>query len=341
MSFYQRVMSSQSYFFLLIDHSVSTAQIVVPTPCLIPPMKATWNQESTVFVNPDHECLPDANGLCKPHDLFIDNIHNNLYVVDTENNRIQKYSLTEPFNPQQGAIGVTVASKDLIQVQGIFVDSQTEDMYILDHKTKITKPSYDSGYRVQLWKKNDETGKVLFSEVAEYGYDLQSCITLDKEMNIYVGTRYFIRKWLSSTSYTRRVIVAGKSERGSNGASDLWDPSAISIDDNLTLYIADWQNKRIQKWLFNATEGITITSDPTYVYGLAMDCNGYLYYNNNLDRSIYQLNLISNEKTMIIGDESRFHRIGSTGTTVLTFDKFGNIFAIDVVSSVVRKFSLL
>ncbi|UJR12032.1 hypothetical protein I4U23_016210 [Adineta vaga] len=43
-------------------------------------------------------------------DLFIDNVHDNLYVVDTKNNRIQKYSLTESFDPHQGAIGITVAS---------------------------------------------------------------------------------------------------------------------------------------------------------------------------------------------------------------------------------------
>ncbi len=319
---------------------MSTTQPAVPLPCLIPAKKATWNQESTVFVNPDHQCLPDANGLCKPQDLFIDNVHDNLYVVDTGNSRVQKYSLIESFDPQQGAIGVTVASKGLIQPQSIFVDSQTEDMYILDHRTKIAKPAYDSAYRVQLWKKNDEIGKVLLSEVAEYGFQSQSYLTLDKEMNIYVGTRYYIRKWLSSTNYTRRVIVAGKSEQGTNGASDLWDPTYFCVDNNLTLYIADWANKRIQKWLFNATEGITITSNLIDVYGLAMDCNGHLYYNSDIG-SIYQFNLINNEKTVVIGDESRFHRISPTGRTVLTFDKFGNIFTADLVFSCIRKFSLL
>ncbi|UJR18507.1 hypothetical protein I4U23_005414 [Adineta vaga] len=319
----------------------STTQIVVPSSCSIPATNAEWNQESTILVNPIGQCLSNDYGLCGARDFFIDNIHDNLYVVDTGNNRIQKYSLTEPFDPQQGAIGITVASKGLIQPESIFVDSQTEDMYILDHKTKIIDSSYDPAYRVQLWKKNDETGKLLLGEVAEYRYGAHSHLTLDKEMNIYVATRYYIRKWLSSTNYTRRVIVAGKSEQSAYGASDLWDPSYFGFDNNLTLYIADWQNRRIQKWLFNANEGITITSNPTYVYGLAIDCNGYLYYNNELDRSIYQVNSINNTKTIVIGDESRFHKIKPTGTSVLTFDKFGNIFAIDMPRVVVRKFSLL
>ena len=72
-------------------------------------MNAEWNEQSTIFVNPLGRCLPNENGLCGAQDLFIDNVHDNLYVVDTGNNRIQKYSLTEPFDPQQGAIGITVA----------------------------------------------------------------------------------------------------------------------------------------------------------------------------------------------------------------------------------------
>ncbi|UJR34657.1 hypothetical protein I4U23_027434 [Adineta vaga] len=328
----------------IFTRKVSTDKTPIDSSCPIPTTNADWNQESTVFVNVPARCLaPNPHALCGISDLFIDNIHDNLYLVDMYNHRIQKYSLTEPYDPYLGAIGIIVASKDLIKPQSIFVDSQTEDMYILDHKTKITKRSFDSGYRVHLWKKNDQTGRILFNEIAEYGSDrnYESYLTLDKEMNIYVGTRFHIRKWLFSSNYSQQVIVAGKSEEDIYGPSGLYLPNDFYVDNDLTLYIMDSGNKRIQKWLFNATEGITLVNNLTNAHGLTMGCNGHIYYADFYDHSIFQLNLKNNEKKMIIGDEYRIPGSQVFNPMFMKFDKFGNIFAFDVIFSIVKKFSLL
>ncbi|UJR12735.1 hypothetical protein I4U23_016909 [Adineta vaga] len=289
----------------------STTQLVLSSlSCPIPITKAEWNRESTIFVNPLARCVSTENGLCKAQDLFIDNIHDNLYVVDTDNNRIQKYSLIEPYDPQQGAVGLTVASKGLIEPQSIFVDSQTEDI-----------------------------------EVGEYGFGKNHAayLTLDKEMNIYVGTRFYIRKWLSSSNYTQRIMIAGKNDQGGNGTSDLYDSYAFYIDNDLTLYIADWENHRIQKWLFNASEGVTLVHNLTYIYGLTMGCNGHLYYTDTREQSISQLNLKTNEKTIIIGNENRLKNKKLFFPSAMKFDKFGNIFVIviDSTATQIRKFSII
>ncbi len=93
---------------------------------------ATWDKQGVTFVNRYGKCGSDAETLCRPHDLFIDNIHDNLYVAHTNNSRIQKYSLNQPVSNDQSATGITVASQNLIFPSSIFVDTQTEDMYILD-----------------------------------------------------------------------------------------------------------------------------------------------------------------------------------------------------------------
>lgn len=54
--------------------------------------------------------------------MFLDE-QNNVFVVDTDNNRIQKYI-------SSGII--TVASQGLYKPHSIYVDSSTDDMYILD-----------------------------------------------------------------------------------------------------------------------------------------------------------------------------------------------------------------
>ncbi|CAF0901432.1 unnamed protein product [Adineta ricciae] len=326
----------------MFTRKVSTDETSVHSLCHISNINADWSQESHIFINVNARCLaPNEHALCGVEDLFIDNVHDNLYLVDVYNNRIQKYSLTEPYDPYLGAIGIIVASKDLNKPQSIFVDSETEDMYILDHMTEITQPSYDSGYRVHLWKKNDQTGRILFYEIGEDATNYYSYLTFDKEMNIYVGTRFHIKKWLFSSNYTQQVLVAGKTDEYIHGRSSLYLPRNFYVDDDLTLYIADWQNKRIQKWLFNATEGITLVKNLTNVHGLTMGCNGHIYYTDISDQSVFELNLKNNEKRTIIGDESINREKSEFYPMLMKFDKFGNIFVFNLRTSMVMKFSLL
>ncbi|UJR19040.1 hypothetical protein I4U23_022171 [Adineta vaga] len=291
---------------------------VQPKSCPIPSINATWNRTSSVLVNRRGQCLSDVNSICNPGDLFLDDIHDTLYVVDTQNNRIQKYFLNETYDIQVGLTGITVANTDLFRPQSIFVDIQTEDMYILDFDQKQT---YDASYRVHLWKKNEKTGRILLNNTGGYLFEQFSPhLTLDKEKNIYVGTRSFIEKWLSSTNYTKRVIVAGKNPY-KNQSTDLWDPVKILITDDLTLYIADWNNHRIQKWKVNASEGTTVIGNLTYVMGITMDCNDYLYFVDAYKCTVYQLNMITNEiRILIDGDD--FRKLNLFMPTIINIDKF-------------------
>ncbi|CAF1660043.1 unnamed protein product, partial [Adineta ricciae] len=140
--------------------------------CSIPTVNGKWNESGFLLINPGSECSSNEYGLCNPGDFFFDDIHNTLYVADTKNDRIQKYSLNGSFNPNPGLLGVTVASRNLSSPQSLFVDVQTEDIYILDFlKNDTTDNKADIvSYRVHLWKKNDQIGKILLSEQGEYLY---------------------------------------------------------------------------------------------------------------------------------------------------------------------------
>ncbi|CAF1066509.1 unnamed protein product [Adineta steineri] len=60
-----------------------------------------------------------------------------------------------------------------------------------------------------------------------------------------------------STSATYGTVVAGGNGAGSGG-HQLNDPRSIVVDSNGTLYIADSNNNRIQRWLQNTSNGTTI-----------------------------------------------------------------------------------
>ncbi|CAF0810347.1 unnamed protein product [Adineta steineri] len=60
-----------------------------------------------------------------------------------------------------------------------------------------------------------------------------------------------------STSATYGTVVAGGNGPGS-GANQVNYPRSITVDSSGTLYVADSNNNRIQRWLQNASSGITI-----------------------------------------------------------------------------------
>ncbi|CAF1595595.1 unnamed protein product, partial [Adineta steineri] len=307
------------------------APIFSSKSCSIPSVNATWNTQGTLFINRHGRCLSNENELCGPSDLFIDNIHDTLYVVDTNNDRILKYLLNEIYDTEVGATGITVANQDLISPQSIFVDTNTEDMYIIDFGQKYARRlQYHASYRIHLWKKNENDGKILISEEGEYLFgQARPHLTLDKEMNIYIGTRFYIRKWLASTDYMEKIFLAGKNQYNPNQMTDLFDPVGFVVTDDLTLYIADWNNKRIQKWTANATEGTTVVGNLTYVIAITMDCNGYLYYIDTYKYTITQLNIVTNQSRIIGGFQDDLKKLMLHSPTAIRIDKFGNLFLLD------------
>ncbi|CAF1258953.1 unnamed protein product [Adineta ricciae] len=298
--------------------------------CSIPVINAIWSQSSVVVVNPLGKCLPDENSICSARDFFLDNIHNTLYIADTDNNRIQKYSLNESYNQSEGAIGITVAKNGLLCPQSVFVDIHTEDMYImdLDKMERYTQYGHVS-YRVHLWKKNENVGRILLSQTTEQGFSRNiHHLALDNQMNIYVGTTYFIEKWLASTNYAGRIIVAGKDKGNPSYLRSLRDPGAFFITDDLTLYIADWQNRLIQQWKANATSGEIVIEFLSRVQGITMDCNGYIYFLDESTGKICQIDMVEGQSREIVDFKN------TDGTSILIqpgmihIDKLGNIFVL-------------
>ena len=313
--------------------------------CTILFNNATWNNSGTIFVNRFGTCGPDSTSLCNPYDLFIDERNQNLYVADKSNNRIQKYSLTQSLPIDQGAIGTTVASEGLIKPSSIFVDSHTENMYILAYDKKdIGDAIQPIKYRVHLWEKNAKHGRIIIEEGGEHLYDTFSHLTLDQELNIYVGTRSRIRKWVASTNYTRVITVAGQVDQYDKSPNKLHYPRGFSLDRNLTMYIVDWGNQRIQKWPADADQATTLDSDLLYPDYIIQDCTGNLYYSDYYRNVVYRWNVTSGERISVIGNDSNSSDTSLTPISLpvaMRFDRFGNMFVIDGLNAQIKKFAIL
>ncbi|CAF4167583.1 unnamed protein product, partial [Rotaria sordida] len=115
------------------------------------------------------------------------------------------------------------------------------------------------------------------------------------------------------------IRVAGTGSAGTN-ANELHKPSCLYIDANSTLYICDYENNRIQKWLLGASNGTTVTGNSGGSLGsgltelnkpmsIVFDKNGYMYVSDQENYRIQKYSPNSNVGTTVAG------QTGSSGSS--------------------------
>lgn len=72
------------------------------------------------------------------------------------------------------------------------------------------------------------------------------------------------------------IVVAGGNGSG-NAANQLSYPGGLFIEKNGNLYIADYNNNRIQKWVPGATQGTTVASGMSRPVAVFVDQNGIVF----------------------------------------------------------------
>ena len=83
------------------------------------------------------------------------------------------------------------------------------------------------------------------------------------------------------------VIVAGNGTYG-NTPSQLYYPMGVYVDPNNAIYVADYDNHRVQKWLPNAVSGTTVAgATGTCGSGSGLLCNPNRIYGDSKQKSLY------------------------------------------------------
>ena len=99
---------------------------------------------------------------------------------------------------------------------------------------------------------------------------------------------------VSNTWNTIGSTVAGGNEQGGN-ANQLNNPCGVYVDGSGNVYVADYNNHRIQRWAPGATSGITVAggngpggnaNQLVYPTGVYMDGSGNVYVADNYNHRI-------------------------------------------------------
>jgi sugar lactone lactonase YvrE len=215
---------------LCYSSSIAFAQI---SPC------AKWSNTGVTVAGTG---VPGSSSeqLNDPIGIFIHKQTNTLYVADYRNKRIQMFQLDD--NSTQGN---TVVSLDTDPLR-VYVDDDINGSTIY-----VSLPLIN---RVEKWENGSSSG-------VQVGDECLSCtgIWVDKEKNVYMAepARFRVRKWSPQTNNT--TVVAGRTDMNGSAADRLAFPDGISVDGiNGALYVADYHNNRVQKWIKDSEEGFTV-----------------------------------------------------------------------------------
>jgi len=219
----------------------------------------------------------------------------NIYVVDTGNNRIQKFDSSRNFILKWGNFGD--GNGQFSSPVGIAVDS-SGNVYIADSGNRRIQKFDSSGNFILKWS----------------GFSYPRWIAIDSFDNVYIVDYYHhcIRKFDSSGNFIL--------EWGSNGNSNgqFINPTGITIDSFGNIYVIDTRNSRIQKF---DSSGNFILKWGSYGYD-----TGQFIYGDGQHVQLGGIAVDSFDNIYIADDKHIIQKFDSSGNFILKWgDKDGQL----------------
>lgn len=298
---------------------------------------ASWAENATTVAG-----QADGTAGSGPDDLYWNrgisiSSDDTLYIADRVNNRIVFINL----------VGITTIQ--IFGGLGSNIDQFNYPSDIAVTNTAVYVLDVNNG-RVQKWSRN---GTNPITMPGDGTFDIGFNLYVDSYNNLYVSIYSDHQVICFAPDFADWTIVAGN---GIAGVSDrqLNYPNGLFVDDALTLYIADTQNHRIQKWSHGASAGITVAGSSSgqsgnslallsYPESLVVDTDGYTYIvdrgNNRIIR--WALNATSGvcivACTLVQGylANQLYYPID------LAFDSNGSLYVSDDGNSRVQKYQIL
>ncbi|CAF3833848.1 unnamed protein product [Rotaria sp. Silwood1] len=168
---------------------------------------------------------------------------------------------------------------------------------------------------------------------------------MDESGFLYVSlsSEHAVRRYGRADS--EGTVVAGGNGKGSD-LNQLNRPSYVFVDRDRSVYITDLYNDRVMKWEKNAKSGLVVAgghgsgSSLEQLHtprGVVVDQSGTLYVaDDNNDRIMRWSEGATQGSVVIDGKTWQWDGVDS-----LSFDRYGNLYAINLDKYHVRRFNLI
>jgi DNA-binding beta-propeller fold protein YncE len=177
----------------------------------------------------------DPGQVYQPRGIAVDLNTRNIFVVDSLNNRVQKFSPNFVFMKAWGSLGT--GDGQFQSPVGITIDSNG-DVYVADRLNHRVQKFDNNGLFIQAWG-GPGTGDGKFN--------LPQCIAVEPDDDIVVtdGGNHRIQKFKSDSQFIRSWGGSG------TGDGEFGGPNGVAVSPNDNIYVVDRDNDRIQKFDLN------------------------------------------------------------------------------------------
>ncbi|CAF0831724.1 unnamed protein product [Adineta ricciae] len=129
----------------------------------------------------------------------------------------------------------------------VLIDKRTNSFIICDAGNR----------RIIKWRRKRDTtsGIIVIHNISCFG------IAQDRQEYLYVSVidNNEIRRFSRDNNYTRGRIVAGGNGKG-DGLNQFDFPGHLFVDTEQSIYVSDWNNRRMMKWIRGAYQGIIFSN---------------------------------------------------------------------------------
>ena len=182
----------------------------------------------------------------------------NVYVADTDNDRIQKFTSDGVLVTQWGTSGS--GDGQFLGPHGVAVDG-SGNVYVADYANRRVQKFTSAGVFVTKWGGTFQFGN-------PYG------VAVDGSGNVYVtdSSNHRVQK------FTSAGVFVTKWGTGGSGDGQFNQPLGVAVDGSGNVYVADYNNHRIQKFtsagVFVTKWGTFGSGDGQFQYPLAVAVDG-------------------------------------------------------------------
>ncbi len=217
----------------------------------------------------------------------------------------------------------------------MIVDQETNSLIIADRENR----------RVMRRSRQNKTNE----EVIISNIDC-SRLTMDKDGSLFVSdhVKNEVRRWKRGEKGKGTIVAGG------NGKSDQLNqlnwPTFIFVDDDYSLYVSDYENHRVMKWVKDSKEGIVVAggnaegnslrqlSSPT---GVIVDQLGQIYVADFENNRVMRWCQGAKEGMIVVDGNGEGQQANQFGDPVgLSFDRQGNLYVADCKNNRIQKFDI-
>ncbi|CAF3574938.1 unnamed protein product, partial [Rotaria socialis] len=146
------------------------------------------------------------------------------------------------------------------------------------------------------------------------------------------------------------TLVAGGHEQ-SDGLNQLNFPTYLFADRDHSVYVSDWNNHRVTKWVEVAKEGIVVSGGQgqgsaltqlSHPSGLFVDTLGTLYVADSYNHRVMRWTQGDKKQgAVVVGGNGRGEEANQFNyLRDLSFDRQGNLYVVDYWNHRVQRFSM-